>query len=135
MPMKYFLRLWLFDVFALWVVTNIFPALRIVGGWQSIFVSGLILAVLMLIVKPILKILFIPINFLTFGLLSWFVNVIVIYVLTLLAPSVAISAWTFPGATWSGFVIPAVSFSYLASIIIATICITCIVTFLEEITN
>ena len=133
--MKYILRLWLFDVFALWVVTNIFPAFRIIGGWQSIFVSGIILALLILIVKPILKILFIPINFLTFGLLSWFVNVIVVYVLTLIAPSVAIAPWTFPGATWAGFVIPGVSFSYLASLIISTIFITCIVTILEEITN
>ncbi len=133
--MKYFIKVWVFYVFSLWLTKELFPAFTVGGGWGTLFISGLILSLLMLIVKPILKILFIPINILTFGLLSWFINVIVIYLLTLLAPNVAIHAWIFPGLTWSGFVMPATSLSYLMCLIATSLSVTCITNILEDITE
>lgn len=81
---------------------------------------------LMLIVKPILKILFIPINILTFGLLSWVINVIVIYLLTIFVPEISIRLWIFPGATWAGFIIPPIHFTYLTAMIASSLLITII---------
>jgi uncharacterized membrane protein YvlD (DUF360 family) len=83
----------------------------------------------MLIVQPLLKILFIPINIMTFGLLSWAVNVIVVYLLTFLAPGVQISAWIFPGFSSYGFVIPTFPVSYVLSLT----CITIALTFLTNV--
>ena len=82
---------------------------------------------LMLIVKPILKILFIPINILTFGLLSWVINVIVIYLLTSLCSGnlMSISGY-FPAATWAGFIIPPIHFTYLTAMIASSLLITII---------
>src|SRR5690348_11087223 len=103
--MKHIIRVFLFNVFALWLSSQMLPTLTATGGWQTILFAGFVLSMLMLIVQPILKILFIPINIITFGLLSWLINVIVIYLLTLFVPEMHVVPWLFPGATWAGFVV------------------------------
>lgn len=133
--MKYFVKTWIFYVFALWLTKEIFPAFIVTGSWITLFVSGLLLSLLMLVIKPVLKILFIPINLLTFGLFSWVVNVIVIYILTLIAPNVSVISWMFPGASWQGFVIPSTQLSYITCLVITSITVTLISNTLEHITE
>lgn len=122
--MKYLVRLFLFNVFAIWFTSQILPALVIVGSWQVIIVAGFVLSVLTLIVQPILRILFIPINILTLGLLSWLINVVVIYLLTVLVPEVLIKPWTFPGFSWEGFSVPPFHLTYIVALIIVSVSIT-----------
>lgn len=122
--MKHLVRSFLFNVFALWFTGEILPAFVISGSWQTILIAGFVLSLLMLVIKPILKILFIPINIITFGLLSWVINVIVVYILTIIVAQIEIVSWIFPGITAWGFVIPSVSFTYIASLILCTFSIT-----------
>ena len=60
--MKHIVRVFLFNVFALWLSSQILPTITAPGGVSVILFAGLVLSILMLIVHPILKILFIPIN-------------------------------------------------------------------------
>ncbi|MDO8451932.1 MAG: phage holin family protein [bacterium] len=122
--MKYFIRVFLFNVFAIWLTSEIIPALVIRGNWQTIMTAGLVLSILMIFVQPMLKILFIPINIITFGLLSWLVNVIVLYFLTLVVPEVLISAFTFPGFSSGGFTIPAFYVTYPMALIVTSFSVT-----------
>jgi len=133
--MKYFIRIFLFSAFALWFVSQILPALSITGGWQTLLIAGLVLGFLTVLVVPILKILFIPINLLTFGLLSWFVHVIVIYLLTLFVPGVAVTAWTFPGWSAGGFSIPEIAFSSFVSFILVSLSVSFLVNLLHDISE
>ena len=122
--MKHIIRVFLFNVFALWLSSQILPTLTAPGGWQTVLFAGLVLSVLMLIVQPLLKILFIPINILTFGLLNWVINVIVIYLLTVFVPELHVNLWVFPGGTWAGFVIPSIHFTYVTALIASSFLIT-----------
>lgn len=124
--MKHLIRVFLFNVFGLWLTSQLVPGLVAPGGWQTILFAGFTLSILMLIVVPILKILFIPINILTFGLLSWLINVIVIYLLTVFVPEIQIREWTFQGTSWAGFVIPSIHFNYLMALIVTSFCISTI---------
>jgi len=124
--MKHIIRVFLFNVFALWLAGQLLPALVVPTGVATVFLAGSVLALLMLIVQPILKILFIPINILTFGLLSWMINVIVLYLLTVFVPEIHVSPWVFPGATWAGFIIPAIRLSYFPALIASSLLITII---------
>ncbi|MBI5613962.1 phage holin family protein [Candidatus Gottesmanbacteria bacterium] len=133
--MRYLLKLFVFHAFALWVTTEIYAGFVIRGGWQTIFFAGLILTVLTLLVKPLLKILFIPVNLLTFGLFSWIVNVLVLYMLTVIINTVYVRPWIFMGFTFQGFVVPSTQISYLASLIGATFIITAISNLLFEVTE
>lgn len=118
--------MFLFSVFALWFTSQAVPGITITGGWQTTLFAGFILCLLMLIVAPILKILFIPINILTFGLLAWLVNVIVIYLLTLFVPEIQVTAWEFAGSQWGGFVVPAAAVGYFPALVLVSFAIATI---------
>lgn len=133
--MKYLLRTFLFHSFALWLVSQIFPGLTIEGGYTVLLAAGLVMSLLTLIVVPLLRILFIPINLLTFGLLSWFVHVIVLYLLTIFVPGVAVQAWEFPGASYAGFVVPNIAISSFLSYILVSLGVSSLVGLLEDISN
>lgn len=133
--MKYLLRVFLFNSFSLWFVSEILPALVISGGWQVLLLAGIVLSFLMMLVAPILKILFIPINLLTFGLLSWFINVIVLYLLTIFVSGVQVVAWTFPGASFVGFVLPKIAFSSFVSFILVSLSVSMLANLLHDISE
>lgn len=133
--MKYFIRSVLFNVFSLWFTSQVLRGLVVKGNWQIILLAGLTLSLLNLIVKPVLSILFVPINFLTFGLISWFINVIVIYLLTILVPEVVITAWVFPGVNIGGFIIPQIKLSYFTSLIIIGLTIMMFANILEQLSE
>ncbi len=133
--MKYLLRVFLFNTFGLWLGSQLLPTIVVSGNWQVILTAGLVLSLLMLIVAPILKILFIPINILTFGLLSWLINVIVLYLLTVFAPEVRVQPWQFPGFSWSGFVIPPTHISYPLALILSSLAITFITNLLHAVSE
>jgi uncharacterized membrane protein YvlD (DUF360 family) len=122
--MKHLIRIFLFHVFALWVLKEVYEGFSISGGVQNVLIAGFALSLLMLITKPILKILFIPINFLTFGIAGLFIDVVVMYLLTLIMPEVVIREAVFSGFSWAGFVIPSVHLSYIWSLIFISAAVT-----------
>lgn len=133
--MKYIVRVFVFNVFGLWFASQLLPTLMLSDGWQALFQAGFALSLLMLIVRPLLKILFIPINLITFGLLSWIINVIVIYLLTIFVPSVVIREWTFPGVSYFGFVVPSMYVSYGLALIISSLLVTFFTNLLHSISE
>lgn len=133
--MKHLVRVFLFNVFALWFTSQILPTLIIASGWQVLVSAGLILSLLMLIVAPLLRILFIPINILTLGLLSWIINVVVIYLLTILATGVQIKAWNFPGISAAGFLVPGFYLSYIPALVVSSLGVTFISNLLHKVSE
>lgn len=133
--MKYLLRMFLFNSFALWLVSQLIPALSIAGGWQVLLLAGFVLSLLNLLAAPVLKILLLPINLLTFGLLSWVIDVIVLYLLTMFVSGVRIDTWTFPGITFMGFVVPSIAFSSLVSFILVSLAISALANMLRDISE
>lgn len=130
--MKYLLRVFLFNSFSLWLVSQLFPALVVVGGWQNLLFAGFILTLLMLLISPILKILLIPVNLLTFGLFSWASNVVVLYLLTLFVPDVTVTVWQFPGVSYSGLVIAPFLISYPLALVLVSFALSFVTNFLHN---
>ncbi|KKU25700.1 MAG: hypothetical protein UX37_C0015G0004 [Microgenomates group bacterium GW2011_GWA2_46_16] len=131
--MKRLLRSVVFYVFALWLTSAMIPALSISGNLWGMLSAGLTLAIMMMLLKPLIALILLPVNILTLGLLGWFVNVIVLYLWSALVPQVTLGPWTFPGLSWGGFVVPPVNLSYTWSLIIISLVITAMVTVLGNI--
>lgn len=55
------------------LIATLVPSFH-VSGWVTALIASVVLAVLNLLVKPILLLLTLPINFLTFGLFSFIIN-------------------------------------------------------------
>jgi len=120
--MKGLLKRFLFYTIALFITTQLLSGFRLTGGVQTYIVTGIILSLMMLILKPVLQFLSMPLNLITFGLTSFLVNAIILFLLTALAPQVTIQAFSLPGITFLGFAIPAIAlnkwFAYLVASIV-----------------
>lgn len=122
--MRYFVRSFFVSTFSIWLTSQILPTLYLPTGWQLLLTTGLVFSLILTLVLPILKILFIPIHLMTFGLLSWLVHVLTVYLLTVIVPEVQIRQWTFSGFTTAGFIIPKIHFTYAPALIVTSLVIT-----------
>ncbi|MDP1723013.1 MAG: phage holin family protein [Candidatus Gottesmanbacteria bacterium] len=130
--MKKFLRSIVFHVFALWLTSTLITSLSISGNAWGMLSAGFMLTVMMVLLKPLVSLIFLPINILTLGLLSWFVNVVVLYLWTLFVPNVSLVPWVFPGLNVGGFIMPSAQLSMPWTLVIVSLVIMFIVSALER---
>lgn len=129
--MKKLLRRFLITLVALWATAIILPPFNIAGGTKTLLTGAAIFMVIDIFVKPFIKIALLPINLLTLGIFSWFVNVLGLYVLTLALPQFKIAEFDFPGAVYAGFTIPAAHLNVLVVAIAASFLIGLITNLLK----
>lgn len=79
------LRSLLSSALTLLLLAWLVPAVQF-SNWVALVVAALVLLFLQSIVKPILKVLFLPVTFVTFGLFSIVINVVIIWLATFLVP-------------------------------------------------
>lgn len=111
------------------ILTLIVPAFRINGPWYDIFYSSFILTVLLIIIKPVLNLIMLPLNILTLNLSGWILNILIFYLWTHLVPNVSISAWKFKGAELGIISLSPMDFSYFVTLIIVSILFIILVQF------
>lgn len=109
--MKSLIRNTLFYSLALYLIAAYIPGVKFTAGFELLIAAGAALTILVIFVRPILKILFLPINLLTLGIFSGLINVILLYLLTRFFDPLTISDWNFAGFNYQGFLIPKMHFS------------------------
>ena len=128
--MKWLLRNTAFYAFALFLLPIIVSGVSISGGLPTLLIGGFILTIMLLIVKPIVNVISLPLNIITLGLFSALTNVIILYLLTVLVPNISVRAFVFEGITYAAFHIPRVSlnlfFAYVVTAAILSVIIGCI---------
>lgn len=102
-------------------LTLIVPAFRINGPWYDIFYSAFILTALLIIIKPVLNLIMLPLNILTLNLSGWILNILIFYLWTYLVPNVSITAWKFKGLELGIISLTPMDFSYFVTLIIVSI--------------
>src|SRR5476651_2094821 len=93
--MKTLLRSFGIYLLALYFIPQIVPGFTIDGGFMTLLIGSVVLALMSLILKPILNIFSFPINMLTLGLFSIIVNAIILYLLTILVPNITVQPFTY----------------------------------------
>lgn len=124
--MKTLIRHYLIDTIGLYLITLFFKGIIIENGLSGLLLVGLGLMATTLLVKPIINILLIPLNLLTFGFFKWISNVVALYIVTLIIPGFRIISFSFAGLSTQWLEIPSFSltgilaflaFSFVLSII------------------
>lgn len=133
--MKTILRNTFVYALALLLLEQINGGLQITGGLPSYFFGGLTLSLLFTLLKPILNILSLPLNLITLGLFSFFTNTIILYLATIFVPQINISAFTFSGANFAGFIIPAIYFNTFFAFFVSAFALSFIVGVVEWLIN
>lgn len=104
--------------------------MKVYGGLITFLVAGLVLTILLKILKPILNILSLPLNIITLGMFSFLINVVIFYILTVLVVGITVSAFTFPGLAFAGFVVPSIHFNTFFAFVLVSLLQSVIVTLL-----
>jgi len=97
-----------------------FPGFEVGDKIYILILAALLLTAINILVKPFLKLIFLPLNLVSFGLFGWVINVFSLLILTFLIDEVKFAAFQFPGLNYSGFSIPPISFSALGSLIVGS---------------
>jgi len=118
--MKTLLRQIGINYLSIYLSFHIFPGFLVDSSFQVILVASIVWLLLNRIVKPIIKLLLLPINLITLGLFSWVISVITLFLLQFLISGIAIRPHFFNGFSYQGFVIPAFHISLLFSYIITS---------------
>lgn len=129
--MKSILRNIIFYALSLFVLSQFFAGVKISGGLPTYVFGGIVLSIMFLIVKPVLNIVAMPLNIVTLGTFSFFINVIILYLLTIFVPSIKIMPFVFQGYSIAGFIIPRVSLNQFFAVFVVGIFLSVIVTFLS----
>lgn len=129
--MKSLLRSFLINLVAIFLTSEFIPGLSIEGGINTYIYSALIFMVINILIVPLLKIMFLPLNLLTLGIFSWVVNVLALYILTTIVPNLRLMPYSFSGFSLGGVIIPSFGLSVLYVAILCSFMIGFVVHFLH----
>ena len=109
--MKRIIRHYAVDTFSLFTVSQIASGMVFEKGIQTLLLAGVGVMLVSLLIRPIINILLLPLNLVTFGLFRWVSSAIVIFLVTLVVPGFKLTGFHFPGLTTAWFDLPALNFS------------------------
>lgn len=84
------------------------PGVEFIGNWQTLVLAGVILGLINFFIKPILKIITLPLRILTFGLFSLVINMLMVWIVDIIFPELII-----PGIIplfWTSLIVWGLSF-------------------------
>jgi putative membrane protein len=116
--MKSIIRSFLINLASLWLVTQLLGGFNLAHGYETLAVAAAVLGIFNLLVRPILNILFLPLNLITLGTFRWIINVATLYLVTLAVPGFSIGLFSFPGFTYNGFNLPSFTASGFPALIL-----------------
>ena len=104
--MKRIARHYVIDTFSLWVITQIAGGLFFERGIHTLLLTGVAITAVSFLAKPVINLLLLPLNLVTFGLFRWVSSAIVLYIATLLVPAFKVLSFTFVGLSSKWIDIP-----------------------------
>ncbi len=128
--MKTLLRNYLICLTSLEAAIFLIPGITNTGGLKTLVIATLVFSLMNFFIRPLISLLLLPINVVTLGAFRWLVNVLVLFLLTLVVTELKISAFTFPGYFYHGFIIPELAISRFWNFVLASACISFVNSFL-----
>lgn len=107
--MKSLIKIYIVNTLSLFLVSEIFLGIVLQKGFESLFLAGLGLSLASLLIKPVINILLLPLNLITFGLFRWVSSAVALFLVTLVVPGFKILNFAFAGFSSKWLDIPAFS--------------------------
>src|SRR3990167_3651342 len=113
------LRPIIFSAGAFVIVCRFYPGFSF-HNVNTLLLAALLFSIFYLLVRPILKILSLPLNLITFGIFGLFANAIIFYLVDTLVPGFEIRAFYYSGGELLGLSIPPFYLNTLLSTVIGS---------------
>ena len=132
--MRHIFRIFILASFALFL-TSYWNAGFILSNSALNFVYGAIaLTVLYIIIQPLMKVIFLPFNILTFGLFSFLVYVFLLHLISTSFGLFTVKTWHFPGLSIAFIIIPRLSITYFQNLVLSSFSLSSIINVLDQLT-
>lgn len=115
--MRGILKHFVINIVTLYLITQWFSGLSIANGWEGLVIAGVGLTLMTFLARPIINLLLLPINLITFGFFRWFSSTLTLYLVTLVVPGFEIAGFHFAGLSTKWLDLPALNFSGFLSIV------------------
>jgi len=73
-------------IVGIWLAARYVPRVEFVGDWQALVLAGVILGLINFFIKPILKVITLPLRIITFGLFGLVINMLMVWIVSLIFP-------------------------------------------------
>lgn len=129
--MRHYIKSILITIASFYITYTAIPAISVGRDPKNIllFIGGL--WIISQIIKPIFSLVLLPVNILTFGLVSLIINIAFVFALLNFLPGFSISAYHFPGANIYGVIFPSIAFNQIYTILLISVSITILQKFLH----
>jgi putative membrane protein len=77
-------------ILGFWLAIKFIPGVEFADSWQVLVLAGLVLGIINFFIKPIFKIITLPLRILTFGLFGLVINMGMVWIVTLIFPKLKI---------------------------------------------
>lgn len=129
--MKKILRSILINLLVLYLGAIIYPGFIIKSDLKVLITAAVVWYFLNKIVKPIIKLLLLPINLITLNLFSWVISMVTLLLLQIVVGDIKIIPYQFPGYSYNGFAIPALYLNTFFSYFITSTLLNGLVNFIK----
>lgn len=133
--MKSILRHYIIDTFCLYLISTVISGIVFENGIPSLLLAGAGLTVSTLLIKPIINVLLIPLNLITFGLFKWVSSAIALYLVTLVVPGFKIVRFAFDGLSTKWLDIPSINVEGLLAFVLFSFLFSFIASFFHWLTK
>ena len=115
--MRTILKHFIINTITLYLISQAVLGIHFAEGSYTLLLAGLVLTLTTMIIKPVINILLLPINLITFGIFKWVGYAITLYLVTLIVPGFKLLDFIFKGYNSYWFSIPALSLSGILAFI------------------
>jgi putative membrane protein len=98
---------WIVNVLAIWLAAVFIDGISYSDDWWRLIAAGAVFGLVNFFVKPIVKLLALPLIILTLGVALFFINLLMLYVTSWIVPGFDIDS--FKAAIWATIVITVVN--------------------------
>lgn len=131
--MKRLFRMVIFSSLSLYLTSLMIKGFVIKKDLESFIAAALILAAVYYLLTPLIKVVLLPLNILTLGLVSAIVYILMFNYVINKFNLVTIQSWFFPGYSGFGFSVPSIEFNYWLTLISSSIMYSVLINLLEMI--
>jgi len=102
------------NALGIWAAARLVPGIHFSGNWKWLILAGVVLGIINFLVKPIVKIISLPLIWITLGLFTIVINILMLNLAAKIVGALVIDTWT--AAFWAVVVISIIN--YVVSAII-----------------
>lgn len=96
------------NALGIWASARLVAGIHFYGNWKWLILAGAVLGLINFLIKPIIKIISTPLIWITLGLFTIVINVLMLYLAARIVGALVIDTWI--AAFWAVIVISAINF-------------------------